>query len=313
MRANMLRMACNMCEHLLLHLPAPRPSQLVVLLAGKIPSPLTSHNSAISTLTSHQDEPGSITGRVTGFSQVGIVPDDAVGRRVFSPLPTPSFRRCSTFTSITLIGSQNPLLRAAQISSLTTEEWGDDCLPLRPALPWLTVTSQLRRSLKLTPLRKVRLFGTTVHMYKVLFLANSVCHIYKTTDLRGPTGLELCSSYISVSDMRLSKQAAAVEIVPDDCGVFARTKDKKRKIIHAGDTVVHASTRSEIERGGAVVEFCIRILEDLDSYPSSTFILISVFLGLYPRLLQTNGEMVPYYRQWPTFPAPASVRNILRV
>ncbi|KAJ8889772.1 hypothetical protein PR048_009275 [Dryococelus australis] len=38
----------------------------------------------ISTLASHQGEPGSIPGWVTGFSQVGIVPDDAVGRRVFS-------------------------------------------------------------------------------------------------------------------------------------------------------------------------------------------------------------------------------------
>ncbi|KAJ8887655.1 hypothetical protein PR048_013873 [Dryococelus australis] len=34
--------------------------------------------------TPHQGEPGSIPGRVTGFSQVGIVPDNAVGRRVFS-------------------------------------------------------------------------------------------------------------------------------------------------------------------------------------------------------------------------------------
>ncbi|KAJ8873533.1 hypothetical protein PR048_024351 [Dryococelus australis] len=32
----------------------------------------------------HQGEPGSIPGRVTGVSQVGIVPDDVVGRRVFS-------------------------------------------------------------------------------------------------------------------------------------------------------------------------------------------------------------------------------------
>ncbi|KAJ8866059.1 hypothetical protein PR048_033583 [Dryococelus australis] len=39
---------------------------------------------AISTLASHQGEPGSIPDRITGFSQVGIVPDDAVGRRVFS-------------------------------------------------------------------------------------------------------------------------------------------------------------------------------------------------------------------------------------
>ncbi|KAJ8868836.1 hypothetical protein PR048_030377 [Dryococelus australis] len=38
---------------------------------------------AVSTLASHQGEPGSIPGRVTGFSQVGIVPDDAVKRRAF--------------------------------------------------------------------------------------------------------------------------------------------------------------------------------------------------------------------------------------
>ncbi|KAJ8879212.1 hypothetical protein PR048_019818 [Dryococelus australis] len=38
----------------------------------------------ISTLASHQGKPGSIPDRVTGFSQVGIVPDDAVGRRAFS-------------------------------------------------------------------------------------------------------------------------------------------------------------------------------------------------------------------------------------
>ncbi|KAJ8866691.1 hypothetical protein PR048_032552 [Dryococelus australis] len=37
-----------------------------------------------TTLASHQGEQGSIPGRVTGFSQVGIVTDDAVGRRVFS-------------------------------------------------------------------------------------------------------------------------------------------------------------------------------------------------------------------------------------
>ncbi|KAJ8874578.1 hypothetical protein PR048_025444 [Dryococelus australis] len=37
-----------------------------------------------SHLASYQGEPGSIPGQVTGSSQVGIVPDDAVGRRVFS-------------------------------------------------------------------------------------------------------------------------------------------------------------------------------------------------------------------------------------
>ncbi|KAJ8891863.1 hypothetical protein PR048_004418 [Dryococelus australis] len=39
----------------------------------------------VGLLASHQGEPSSIPGRVTpGFSQVGIVQDDAVGRRVFS-------------------------------------------------------------------------------------------------------------------------------------------------------------------------------------------------------------------------------------
>ncbi|KAJ8868064.1 hypothetical protein PR048_031873 [Dryococelus australis] len=37
-----------------------------------------------STLASHQGELGSIPGRVPEFSQVGIVPDDAVDRRVFT-------------------------------------------------------------------------------------------------------------------------------------------------------------------------------------------------------------------------------------
>ncbi|KAJ8879211.1 hypothetical protein PR048_019817 [Dryococelus australis] len=65
----------------------------------------------VSPLASHQSEPGSIPGRVAGFSHVGIVPDDAppLYSRVFSIL-----------TSITLIGSRKTsLLRDAQISSLT--------------------------------------------------------------------------------------------------------------------------------------------------------------------------------------------------
>ncbi|KAJ8881326.1 hypothetical protein PR048_017807 [Dryococelus australis] len=66
---------------------------------------------AACTLTPHQGEPGSIPGRVTRLSQVGIVPDDAVGRRVSSGIsrfpPPPPLLRHSIFTSITLIGSQN--------------------------------------------------------------------------------------------------------------------------------------------------------------------------------------------------------------
>ncbi|KAJ8872513.1 hypothetical protein PR048_026119 [Dryococelus australis] len=83
-------------------------------------SPPSSH-SAVETMlkictrlvrlfASHQGEPGPIPGRETGFSHAGIVPDDAVGRRVFSGISRfPRLfhlrRRC-ILTSITLIGSQ---------------------------------------------------------------------------------------------------------------------------------------------------------------------------------------------------------------
>ncbi|KAJ8875272.1 hypothetical protein PR048_023167 [Dryococelus australis] len=46
----------------------------------------------------------------SGFSHVGIVPDDAIGRRVFSRIsasPAPSFRRCPILTATTLIGSED--------------------------------------------------------------------------------------------------------------------------------------------------------------------------------------------------------------
>ncbi|KAJ8895111.1 hypothetical protein PR048_000436 [Dryococelus australis] len=69
---------------------------------------------AISTLASHQGEPGSIPGRATRFWQVGIVSDDAVGRRVFSgmysfPLP---FIKAPHIHSITYIGSQDPAVKS---------------------------------------------------------------------------------------------------------------------------------------------------------------------------------------------------------
>ncbi|KAJ8873748.1 hypothetical protein PR048_024582 [Dryococelus australis] len=75
---------------------------------------------AVSLLASHQGEPGSIPGRVTGFSQVGIVPDDAVGRRIFSGIS----RSPRPFIPAPLhIHFNHPLktslLGATQISSLT--------------------------------------------------------------------------------------------------------------------------------------------------------------------------------------------------
>ncbi|KAJ8887527.1 hypothetical protein PR048_013743 [Dryococelus australis] len=64
---------------------------------------------------SHQGEPGSILGLVTGFSHVGIVPDDAVCRRVFSEtsrFSRPSFLRSSILTSISLIDSQDLVVKS---------------------------------------------------------------------------------------------------------------------------------------------------------------------------------------------------------
>ncbi|KAJ8876152.1 hypothetical protein PR048_024061 [Dryococelus australis] len=62
-------------------------------------------------LASHPGEPSSIPGGVApGFSQVGIVPDDATSRRVFSGIssfPRP-FIPALLHTHFTLIGSQDP-------------------------------------------------------------------------------------------------------------------------------------------------------------------------------------------------------------
>ncbi|KAJ8893722.1 hypothetical protein PR048_006322 [Dryococelus australis] len=63
----------------------------------------------------------SIPGRVTGFSQVGIVPNDAVGQRVFSGIsrfPAPTLRRRSIFTSLTLLGSQDLASADVKVESL---------------------------------------------------------------------------------------------------------------------------------------------------------------------------------------------------
>ncbi|KAJ8871257.1 hypothetical protein PR048_027563 [Dryococelus australis] len=60
-----------------------------------------------SLLASNQGEPGSFPGRVTGFSQVVIVPDDAVDRWGSPVPPAPSFPRRSMLTLNTLNGSQD--------------------------------------------------------------------------------------------------------------------------------------------------------------------------------------------------------------
>ncbi|KAJ8890162.1 hypothetical protein PR048_009669 [Dryococelus australis] len=73
-------------------------------------------------LASQRDETGSVSGCVTGFSHVGIMPDDAAGRRVFSGIsrfPAPSLRCHTILTSITSSSAtKTSLLRAVQCSLL---------------------------------------------------------------------------------------------------------------------------------------------------------------------------------------------------
>ncbi|KAJ8867657.1 hypothetical protein PR048_031460 [Dryococelus australis] len=78
----------------------------------------------ISTLASHQGEPYLIPGRVTGFSQVGIVPDDGVGRRGFLgdlPFPPPPLHSGAAPYSLQSPSSamKTSMLTAAHISSFT--------------------------------------------------------------------------------------------------------------------------------------------------------------------------------------------------
>ncbi|KAJ8865870.1 hypothetical protein PR048_033393 [Dryococelus australis] len=77
----------------------------------------------VSLLASHQGEPGSTPGRVSGFSYVGIVPDDAAGQRVFSGIsrfPRPSIPAPIPCSPQSLSSALKiSLLRTAQISPLT--------------------------------------------------------------------------------------------------------------------------------------------------------------------------------------------------
>ncbi|KAJ8887816.1 hypothetical protein PR048_014034 [Dryococelus australis] len=86
-----------------------------------IDGPVRPRGGAISTLASHQGEPGSIPDRVNGFSQVGTVPDDAIGRRVFSRIsrfPPPLNSGAAPFSRQSPSSAlKTSPLRAAQISS----------------------------------------------------------------------------------------------------------------------------------------------------------------------------------------------------
>ncbi|KAJ8885882.1 hypothetical protein PR048_012088, partial [Dryococelus australis] len=82
-------------------------------------------------LVSHQGEPGSIPDRITpGFSQMGIVPDDAAGRRVFSVIfrshrvCIPALLHSRLISPTTLKTSMLTAAKIAQLNStLMKEEW----------------------------------------------------------------------------------------------------------------------------------------------------------------------------------------------
>ncbi|KAJ8867484.1 hypothetical protein PR048_031286 [Dryococelus australis] len=79
---------------------------------------------AAFTLASHQSEPGSIPGRVNGFSHVGIVRDDYAGRWAFSGIPPP-LRPHSGATPYSLPSTS---------SALKTSVLGDRVLDSSPGL-----------------------------------------------------------------------------------------------------------------------------------------------------------------------------------
>ncbi|KAJ8896930.1 hypothetical protein PR048_002276 [Dryococelus australis] len=86
----------------------------------------------------------------SGFLHVGIVPDDAIGRRFSwgSPVsPAPSFRCCSILISITLIGSQDLSVKSCPNFFTHPREASSGMIPtcknpgvtrpgMEPGLPW---------------------------------------------------------------------------------------------------------------------------------------------------------------------------------
>ncbi|KAJ8872690.1 hypothetical protein PR048_026303 [Dryococelus australis] len=125
---------------------------------------------AVSLLASHLGEPGSIPGLVTpGFSQVGIVPDDAAGRRVFSGIFSFSHLFFLALFHTHLSSPSSALkistLRAAQIFSLNSYSnylqaymsigyLRTSVFPLEPAVVMLLPCSETRRGIEQLNIQK---------------------------------------------------------------------------------------------------------------------------------------------------------------
>ncbi|KAJ8874101.1 hypothetical protein PR048_024942 [Dryococelus australis] len=145
-------------EHACAH---TREQTLALVLSLAIDEHLEQHSltslpgATVSLLAFHRGEPGSIPGPVTGLSQVGIVPDDAVGRgppRGSPHTPPPpfffSFRHLSILTSITLNGSQD-LVGFSKVES--SRECTAACLLCAAWPPRVFVAAHRRRGFRFQP------------------------------------------------------------------------------------------------------------------------------------------------------------------
>ncbi|KAJ8877034.1 hypothetical protein PR048_021486 [Dryococelus australis] len=87
-------------------------------------------------LAFHQGEPGSVPSWVTGFLQVGIVPDVGGVSRGSPFSPAISFRRSSIFNLVTFIGSQNLAVKSSPNILLHMERCAiADCVAMLPSVP----------------------------------------------------------------------------------------------------------------------------------------------------------------------------------
>ncbi|KAJ8875881.1 hypothetical protein PR048_023788 [Dryococelus australis] len=129
-------------------LPCMRPVKLITM-EGKRPYVLAYNISGTLPCMRPLGEPGSVPrGFVLGFSHVGIVPDDAAGRRIFSGISrfTPPFHSGAAPNSLgfTLIGSQDLAVKSRPdpFTRVLHGVRGTDCM--RNALYHVTVPARAR-------------------------------------------------------------------------------------------------------------------------------------------------------------------------
>ncbi|KAJ8868327.1 hypothetical protein PR048_029843 [Dryococelus australis] len=156
------------------------------LFTASFTIPLTKHlrkgGLVVRLLTSHTGEQGSIPGGVApGFSHVGNLPNDAVGRRVFSGISRFPYT-CIPALLLTHLTSNSsalkiPVLRAVQISlqiHLTKFITGVQDKPSPPEISLITLTAFELPDISLFPGSSRRFSHSWNHKHASCFLPNSV-------------------------------------------------------------------------------------------------------------------------------------------